>query len=271
MRKALIGILMAATAAMPALAQNDDRGHDRGQHSQPQRQPQQRQQGQRQAGGNRGAVQQPRQFQQQRFQGRQFQPQAQPQQQERNLGARPGGFQGRQFQPQAQPRQQERNLGARPGGFQGDRGVNRQGFQGESYRRAPAQGDFAPQRSREQRQEWKGNRGTWRGEGARGGGRWDRGWRNSGRYDWQRYRYANRGTFHLGPYYAPYRGYYYNPLEIGIVLDSLFYDRNYWIDPGYYDLPPAPPGAEWVRYYNDVVLVDMDSGEVLDVIHDFFW
>jgi len=230
MRNALIGLLMAATAATPVLAQKDDHGKDRGQHSQQQRQPQPRTQGQRQV----GAVHQPQQFQQQRFQGRQFQP---------------------------QPQQQERNFGARSGGYQGDRGVNRQGFQGENYRRGPAQGNFAPQ----------GNRGVWRGEGARGVGRWDRGWRNGGRYDWQRYRYENRGIFHLGPYYAPYRGYYYNPLEIGIVLDSLFYNRNYWIDPGYYDLPPAPPGAEWVRYYNDVVLVDMDSGQVIDVIHDFFW
>jgi hypothetical protein len=248
MRKALIGLLMAATAATPLLAQNDERGHDRGgQHSQQQgqqRPQQQRTQGQRQSGGNRGTPQ-PQQFQQRRQfqQPQQFQPQQR--------------FQGRQFQaqPQQQQQQQQRNLGGRQGGWQG------QGFRGGA-----GQNGFAPQAGRQQRQGWQGGN-----RGERGGAGWDRGWRNNGRYDWQRYRYENRRAFHLGPYYAPYRGYYYNPLDIGIVLDSLFYDRNYWIDPGYYDLPPAPPGAEWIRYYNDVVLVDVYSGQVIDVIHDFFW
>ena len=27
----------------------------------------------------------------------------------------------------------------------------------------------------------------------------------------------------------------------------------------------------WVRYYDDVLLVDIYSGEVVDVIYDFFW
>ena len=27
----------------------------------------------------------------------------------------------------------------------------------------------------------------------------------------------------------------------------------------------------WVRYYDDVLLVDVYSGEVVDVIYDFFW
>jgi hypothetical protein len=225
MRKALITLLMAATAATPLLAQNDEHGHDRGtQHPQQQAKGQQpRPQGQRQA-PNRAAPQ-PQQFQRQQQVQRQqqFQQPQQVQTQQR--------FQGRQFQGQPQQRQpQERNFSGRPG--------------------------------------WQsGNRGDLRG----GGNAWNRGWRNDGRYDWQRYRFENRRAFHLGPYYAPYRGYYYNPLEIGIVLDSMFYGRNYWIDPGYYDLPPAPPGAEWIRYYNDVVLVDDYSGQVIDVIHDFFW
>jgi hypothetical protein len=164
-------------------------------------------------------------------------------------------------QPQAQQRQAWQGRGG--GGWNGQNrfeGQNR--FQGQGS--ANYQRNYAPQ----QRGQYQGNRQAWRGN--RGGG-WNRGWRNDQRYDWQRYRYANRGVFHLGPYYAPYRGYDYRPLEIGIALDSLFYNQNYWIDPAYYDLPEAPPGAEWVRYYNDVVLVDMETGEVLDVIHDFFW
>ena len=101
---------------------------------------------------------------------------------------------------------------------------------------------------------------------------WDRGWRNDNRYDWQRYRYSNRDRFRLGSYYSPYRGYRYNRLSIGLFLDSLFYSNRYWLsDPWQYRLPPAPYGTQWVRYYDDVVLVDVYTGEVLDVIYDFFW
>ena len=112
--------------------------------------------------------------------------------------------------------------------------------------------------------------------GARGnrnwGRDWNRGWRGDRRYDWQRYRVGNRHVFHLSPYYAPYRNWNYRRFSIGLFLDPLFYGQNYWIgDPYYYRLPPAPPGTEWVRYYNDVLLVDVYSGEVVDAIYDFFW
>ncbi len=36
-------------------------------------------------------------------------------------------------------------------------------------------------------------------------------------------------------------------------------------------MPPAEYGTRWVRYYDDVLLVDTYTGEVIDVIHDFFW
>ena len=75
-----------------------------------------------------------------------------------------------------------------------------------------------------------------------------------------------------GNYYSPYRGYGYNRLSIGLILDSLFYSNRYWLnDPYQYRLPAAPYGTQWVRYYNDVVLVDTYTGEVLDVIENFFW
>jgi len=127
-----------------------------------------------------------------------------------------------------------------------------------------------------------GRRGDWNRDG-RGDNRWsdrrdsrrgswNHSWRNDSRYDWQRYRYSNRNLFRSGAYYSPYRNYRYNRLSIGIVLDSLFYSNRYWLsDPFQYRLPPAPYGTQWVRYYNDVVLVDVYTGEVLDVIHDFFW
>jgi hypothetical protein len=112
---------------------------------------------------------------------------------------------------------------------------------------------------------WGDNRGSRRNN-------WNHSWRNDSRYDWQRYRYSNRNLYRSGSYYAPYRNYRYNRLSIGIVLDSLFYSNRYWLsDPWQYRLPPAPYGTQWVRYYDDVVLVDTYTGEVLDVIENFFW
>ena len=101
---------------------------------------------------------------------------------------------------------------------------------------------------------------------------WNRSWRNDRRYDWRRYRNANRNHYRLGRYYAPYRDYRYRRLSIGISLGSAFYGSRYWINnPSYYRLPAAYPGTRWVRYYDDVLLLDIYSGEVIDVIHDFFW
>ncbi|WP_334182334.1 RcnB family protein [Novosphingobium sp.] len=103
--------------------------------------------------------------------------------------------------------------------------------------------------------------------------RWDRSdWRRDNRYDWQHYRDRNRSVYRMGGYYAPYRGYSYRRLSIGFSLGSLFYGSNYWInDPWEYRLPPVYGPYRWVRYYDDVLLVDVYSGEVVDVIYDFFW
>lgn len=102
---------------------------------------------------------------------------------------------------------------------------------------------------------------------------WDRRqWRNDNRYDWYRYRAANRSIFSLGRYYAPYRNYSYSRISIGVRLGSLFYSNRYWInDPWRYRLPDVYGPYRWVRYYDDALLVDIYSGEVVDVIHDFFW
>jgi hypothetical protein len=128
-------------------------------------------------------------------------------------------------------------------------------------------------RSRDGNSQWSGRSrdGNWDRNRSRSGN-WDRNWRNDNRYDWQRYRYAHRSIYRPGRYYSPYRGHSYTRFSIGFGLDPLFYSSRYWIsDPWQYRLPPAYPGTQWVRYYDDVLLVDVYSGEVVDVIYDFFW
>lgn len=103
--------------------------------------------------------------------------------------------------------------------------------------------------------------------------RWDNGWRNDRRYDWQRYRTQNRYVYRLPSYYAPYGwNYGYRRFSIGIFLSNILFAQNYWIDDPYeYRLPPAYGPLRWVRYYDDALLVDIRDGYVVDVIHGFFW
>jgi Ni/Co efflux regulator RcnB len=104
------------------------------------------------------------------------------------------------------------------------------------------------------------------------GRNWNRSWRDDRRYNWRDYRQQYGNRYRLGSYYSPYRNHRYTRFSIGFSLNSLFYSQRYWInDPWQYRLPPADGGYRWVRYYDDVLLVDTYSGEVVDVIYDFFW
>ena len=101
--------------------------------------------------------------------------------------------------------------------------------------------------------------------------RWSSHWRGDNRYDWQRYRDRNRSIFRLGSYYDPY-GWGYRRFSIGFNIGSGYYGSNYWLDdPWMYRLPPAYGPYRWVRYYDDALLVNIYSGQVVDVINNFFW
>jgi Ni/Co efflux regulator RcnB len=94
----------------------------------------------------------------------------------------------------------------------------------------------------------------------------DRRW---GRDDWRGYRNSNRGLYARGNWRAPFG---YNQFRAGTRIRSVYYGPQYVInDPWRYRLPPARPGARWVRHYNDVLLVDLRRGIVLDVIRSFYW
>jgi len=102
-------------------------------------------------------------------------------------------------------------------------------------------------------------------------GNWDTNWRHDRRHDWRDYRNHHRSVFRVGIYYDPF-GWNYQPYSVGWRLWPSYYSSRYWInDPWQYRLPYAPAGTQWVRYYNDAVLVDTWSGQVVDVIYNFFW
>ena len=116
---------------------------------------------------------------------------------------------------------------------------------------------------------WRKRSGNWNN-----GGNWNGGhnWNNGGRHDdWRSWRNSNRDLFRLRPYHGP-RGYSYRRFYRGYTIDPFFYDQQYWIDDPYqYRLPEAYGPYRWVRYYNDALLVNIYTGEIEDVITDFFW
>ncbi|HMI21043.1 MAG TPA: RcnB family protein [Sphingomonas sp.] len=114
---------------------------------------------------------------------------------------------------------------------------------------------------------WNGNSHQWNNNGHR----WDSNrWRNDNRYNWQGWRNSHRDLFR-SRYNAP-RGFHYRSVYAGFFLEPLFYGSSYWLaDPYQYRLPPVEWPLRWVRYYNDAVLVDVTSGEVVDSIPNFFF
>lgn len=100
---------------------------------------------------------------------------------------------------------------------------------------------------------------------------WDKDWRHNHRYDWWSYRNHYRSLYHLGSYYDPY-GWGYNRWSVGLSLWPSYYGSNYWLDdPWMYRLPPAYGPYRWVRYYDDALLVNIYTGQVADVVYNFFW
>ena len=275
MRQLLISLLLASAAATPALADpgdhhNHDNNNARAQHQQAPRQSSSSEHqfnGQARVNGNGG------QGGQQNF-------------------ARSNGFQQNgQIDPsqtQAIRAERERMIAAETGGdgSQGERRNfrrNRQGFSGsqqvtgeglrQSDRPLPR---VMRMRDRSQMVSDVPRRGTqppmrFDNDHRRDRISWNGNWRHDGRFDWHDWRHRHRSIFHLGFYFDPF-GWGYQPFDIGWRLWPNYYSSNYWInDPWEYRLPYAPPGTRWIRYYNDALLVDTYTGEVIDSIRDFFW
>ena len=307
MRKALMGLILAATAMTPVAAWAQDEDGDRAARIQA------RQEARAQARSEAHSQQQPRMERQQsqgdnqrsavarersggdwgqarsaeRNRGQWGDQQRSDVARERNRGQ--WGSQQRNEQVVQQQQVERRRSGwddrntttternsAYPNAWQGDPNDPRR----QRYERLERQNQYR-YGTRDQRdavrQEWR-QRPELRTEARRESRRdwsrtWNRdSWRGDRRYDWRNWRYSNRNLFRLSPYYSPYRNWGYSRFSIGVFLEPLFYSQRYWIsDPYQYRLPYAPPGTQWVRYYNDVLLVDTWSGEVIDVIYDFFW
>lgn len=308
MGRKLIAALMAAAALVPtmALAQDRDggRGGDRGARAE---RPSRSQGGgwqQRQGGGDAAARMQRAQ---QQVPTRNWQPlrparDAQAPRPDTGQGIRPERRDDRrdrqgivgQTRPNAgqQYRPERREQRRDPGVQRQQWSVGQGRPDGAGFRRDGVEGrrDFNRDRRNEVNRGWTRSGADWNdnyrdqarrvqwNDQRRGYGRddragWNRDWRRDRRYDWSGWRAGNRNAFRLPRYYAPYgwnQG--YQRFGIGMMLSSALFAQSYWInDPYSYRLPEADGDYRWVRYYNDALLVDTYSGEVVDVINDIFW
>jgi Ni/Co efflux regulator RcnB len=213
------------------------------------------------------------------------------QQQDARSGQRDGGQDWRQGDRQQRDRSQQapRERGQQDGQRwdRGDRQQAGNGWRQPDRRDQTGQGFRADPRGYDRQQGYRqpgyaqnngyrGNdRGNWNGNRRVDNGRdgaWNRGWRNDNRYDWNRNRQVNRSAYRLPRYYAPSGwGYGYRRFSVGVSLSSILFSQNYWIDDAYnYRLPEAYGPYRWVRYYDDALLVDIRSGQVVDTVYDIF-
>lgn len=69
-------------------------------------------------------------------------------------------------------------------------------------------------------------------------------------------------------YVAPYRDYRYSTLRPGSQLRPGYYSSRYYVNPGQYRLRPAARNQQWVRYGDDLLLVNVRNGRVLQVLRN---
>lgn len=265
LRALVAGLLSMLAVAPPALAQEEPARGDR-------------------ARGERGA-------------GGRAEPAADRGDWRRARPAMPPQQQQQQPQPQPQP-QTSGDRGQRPvrpemtdgrgGGARGEEAWPRGGpaVRGDAVAGARPP---APDRAGAERERDRGVPGVGRpATGAWGDGAW-RSERDRGSYDrpaqgggvWRSERVESRGrdvrrgddrAYRLPRYYAPSgwsRG--YRRFGVGVRIAPVLFARSYWIDdPWAYRLPDADDRYRWVRYYGDALLVDLDTGQVVDVIYDIF-
>jgi Ni/Co efflux regulator RcnB len=91
------------------------------------------------------------------------------------------------------------------------------------------------------------------------------------REDWQDYRRTHRNAFHRPAYVAP-RGMRYRPVAVGARINQAFYGRPYRFgDYSNFRLPRPGANQQYIRYGNDVLLVNVRTGRVVRVFSGFFW
>ena len=81
------------------------------------------------------------------------------------------------------------------------------------------------------------------------------------------YRGHTINRVHLAPFAYP-AGYGYRRWDLGMALPALFLAPAYfYADWAALGLAPPEPGYQWVRYGPDLLLVNVTTGQVVDVVY----
>ena len=73
-------------------------------------------------------------------------------------------------------------------------------------------------------------------------------------------------------YVAPYRHWTYRPVTVGYRLQPSFYGSRYYVsDYSMYNLRAPSRWQQWIRYGDDLLLVNIRTGRVLQVVHYRGW
>lgn len=93
--------------------------------------------------------------------------------------------------------------------------------------------------------------------------------RHDVRHDRRAARHHNR---HWTAYRAPSQNWAYRPLSVGYQLRPAFYEPRYAIsDYGAFRVRAPGRNMRWIRYGDDLLLVNVRTGRVLDVVHNRYW
>ncbi len=96
--------------------------------------------------------------------------------------------------------------------------------------------------------------------------------RRDWRHDQRDMRQDRRDMRRHNAYVAPHRNWTYRPVTVGYRLQPAFYGTRYYItDYGSYHLRAPGRWQRWVRYGDDLLLVNVRTGRVLQVIHYRSW
>lgn len=91
---------------------------------------------------------------------------------------------------------------------------------------------------------------------------------NRGAYQ---HNYQANQSFSIGPYHPPVAHWSSRRWAYGQLLPRQYWGRQYVIgDYWLFALSVPPVGFEWVRYGNDALLINMATGEILQVVYDRF-
>ena len=90
-------------------------------------------------------------------------------------------------------------------------------------------------------------------------------WRQSWHHGWSGYRYRAPIRYHYPQGYSRYHW------RVGYTLPTAFLISSWHVDYRPYGIAPPPYGCRWVRVDGDLLLVELASGYIVDVLYDFYY